>query len=157
MTRITPEDEKRIADAIRAAESKTAGEIFCVMTHASSDYRLVPVAWAAAIALFVPWPLIYFTDLAAWTIYVIELSAFLAATIVFSLPGMRFRIVPQRVKRERAHWEAQRQFAAQGLHRTSARTGALIFVSVAERYVEIVEDMGIADNVSTHVCARAVA
>jgi putative membrane protein len=49
-----PQGEKaRVADAIRAAEAKTSGEIFCVIAQHSSDYRLVPVAWAAALALLV--------------------------------------------------------------------------------------------------------
>src|SRR5262249_29763063 len=52
---------KRIAEAIRAAEEQTAGEIFCVIAHACGDYRLVPIAWAALVALAVPLPLIYLT------------------------------------------------------------------------------------------------
>jgi putative membrane protein len=37
-------DRERIADAIRAAEAKTSGEIFCVIARHASDYRLVPLA-----------------------------------------------------------------------------------------------------------------
>jgi putative membrane protein len=58
---ISDVDKRRIAEAIRAAEEKTAGEIFCVIAHASGDYRLVPIAWAALVALAVPLPLIYLT------------------------------------------------------------------------------------------------
>jgi uncharacterized membrane protein YgcG len=47
---ILPADKERISHAIKAAEAKTAGEIFCILAHRSSDYALVPVAWAAAIA-----------------------------------------------------------------------------------------------------------
>jgi putative membrane protein len=154
--RIGPDDEKRITDAIRAAEKKTAGEIFCVMTQASSDYRLVPVAWAAIVALFVPLPLLYFTSLSATMIYVFQLIAFLVVVFVFLQPTVRFFIVPRRVLHDRASVEAQRQFAAHGLHRTEARTGVLIFVSVAERHVEVVADVGIAAKVSQEVWDRAV-
>ena len=48
---ISDVDKLRIAGAIRAAEEKTAGEIFCVIAHACGDYRLVPIAWAALVAL----------------------------------------------------------------------------------------------------------
>ena len=58
---ISQNDKERITDAIRQAEAKTSGEIFCVLAQHASDYRLVPVAWAAVIALAVPWPLIHFT------------------------------------------------------------------------------------------------
>ena len=153
---IAPDDQKRITEAIRAAEKKTSGEIFCVMTQASSDYRLVPVAWAAIIALFVPLPLLFFTNIASTTIYLFQLIAFLMVTLVLLLPTVRFLMVPRRVLRDRASLEAKRQFAAHGLHRTEARTGVLIFVSVAERHVEVVADVGIAAKVSQEVWDYAV-
>ena len=153
---ITDSDKARIAEAIRAAEAKTAGEIFCVIAQHSSDYRLVPIAWAAVIALVVPLPLIYLTAWSASAIYILQLIAFLAAAIGLSQPRIRFHVVPRRAKHDRAHAEAMRQFWAQGLHKTQARTGVLIFASVAERYAEIVADAGINEKVTPEVWARAI-
>ena len=153
---ITDSDKARIAEAIRAAEAKTAGEIFCVIARHSSDYRLVPVAWAAVIALVVPLPLIYLTAWSASAIYILQLVAFLAAAIGLSQPGIRFHIVPRRTKHDRAHAEAMRQFWAQGLHKTEHRTGVLIFASAAERYAEIVADAGINEKVMPEAWARAI-
>ena len=127
---ISQVDKDRIADAITKAEAKTSGEIFCVIARHSSDYRLVPVAWAAAVALAVPAPLIYLTLWPASLIYLIQLVVFIAAAAGLSLPGIRFHVVPRRTKHERAHVEAMRQFFAQGLHQTENRTGVLIFASV---------------------------
>jgi putative membrane protein len=154
--RLAPEDEKRIAEAIRAAEQKTSGEIFCVMAVASSNYRFVPIARAALVALAVPLPLFYFTPLWAEQIYFVQLATFLACAILFSLPGLRFALVPRWIKRDRANVEAKRQFAAHGLHLTQLRTGVLIFASIAERYVEIIADSGINDKVSPEVWDKAV-
>ena len=47
-------DHKRIARAIAQAESKTTGEIFCVLAHEVSRYREVPLVWAALAALLLP-------------------------------------------------------------------------------------------------------
>ena len=58
---ISQSDKTRVADAIRAAEVRTAGEIFCVIAKHSSDYRLVPIAWAATLALLIPLPLVALT------------------------------------------------------------------------------------------------
>jgi putative membrane protein len=140
---ISDVDKRRIAEAIRAAEEKTAGEIFCVIAHACGDYRLVPIAWAALVALAVPLPLIYLTARPAGIIYLLQLAAFMAVALVLSLPIVRFRIVPKRRLWGRAHAEAMHQFLAQGIHLTEHRTGVLIFASVAERYAEIVADNGI--------------
>jgi putative membrane protein len=154
--KFTPEDEKRIAEAIRAAEQKTSGEIFCVMAAASSNYRFVPIARAALIALAVPLPLFYFTSLWAEQIYFVQIAVFAACAMLFSLPGLRLALVPRWIKRDRASVEAKRQFAARGLHLTSQRTGVLIFASIAERHVEIVADSGINDKVAPEVWDKAV-
>jgi putative membrane protein len=153
---LTPEDEKRIAEAIRAAEQKTSGEIFCVMAAASSNYSFVRIARAALIALAVPLPLFYFTPLWAEQIYFVQIAVFVVCAILFSLPGLRFALVPRWIKRDRASFEAKRQFAAHGLHLVEQRTGVLIFASIAERHVEIVADTGINAKVSPEVWDRAV-
>jgi putative membrane protein len=154
---ISEADRARITDAIRAAEAKTSGEIFCVIARHASDYRLVPLAWAAVLALVVPAPLIFLTLWPALVIYVVQLAAFIAAALVLSLPPIRFRIVPRSALHRRAHAAAMRQFFAHGLHQTENRTGVLIFASVAERYAEIIADAGINAKVTPQVWDKAIA
>src|SRR5262249_25521931 len=110
---ISDVDKRRLAEAIRAAEEKTAGEIFCVIAHACGNYRLVPIAWAALVALAVPLPLIFLTARPAGIIYLLQLAAFIVAALVLSLPMIRFRIVPERRLWGRVHAEAMHQFLAQ--------------------------------------------
>ena len=150
-------DKARVSAAIRKAESLTAGEIFCVIAHQSSDYRLVPVAWAAALALFVPLPFLYLTNGSGPVIYLFQIFSFIIGAIALSHPGIRFHIVPRRARHDRAHSEAMRQFFMRGIDRTENRTGVLIFASEAERYVEVVADAGINDKVATGVWDEAVA
>jgi putative membrane protein len=154
---ITDADKARIAEAIRQAEQNTSGEIFCVIARHSSDYRLVPLAWAALVALVTPLPLVYLTAWSPVMIYIAQLGVFIVAAIGLSLPAIRFRVVPQRAKHDRAHAEAVRQFLAQGLDRTENRTGVLIFASAAEHYAEIVADTGIDGKVTPQVWESAIA
>ena len=109
---ISQADNQRIAAAIRAAEVKTSGEIYCVMAHACDGYHLVPIAWAALLAFAVPWPLIHFTRWPAGIIYLVQLAAFIAVALLLSLPMIRFRIVPKRRLHGRAHVVAMQQFLA---------------------------------------------
>jgi putative membrane protein len=153
---ITDSEKARVTAAIRDAESSTAGEIFCVIARHSSDYRLVPVAWAAALALFVPLPFMSLTAWSAPVVYLLQIIAFLLGTFILSQPAIRFRIVPRRARHDRAHAEAMRQFQVQGIDKTEHRTGVLIFASAAERYVEVVADAGINDRVSSDVWDDAV-
>ena len=153
---IAESDKARVSAAIREAEAHTAGEIFCVIARHSSDYRLVPFAWAAAMALFVPLPFLSLTNWSAPVIYLLQLFAFLVGAAALSHPGIRFQIGPRRARRDRAHSEAMRQFFAQGIDKTEHRTGVLIFASATERYVEVIADAGINDRVPAAVWDDAV-
>lgn len=154
---ISDAEKARVVEAIRVAETQTSGEIFCVIAHSSSSYRLVPIAWAALLALLIPLPLIYLTKLPVGVIYLAQLAVFAVAAALLSIPAIRFRIVPRRAMHDRAHVEAMRQFLGQGLHLTAQRTGVLIFVSVAEHYAEIVADEGINAKVAFEVWQEAIA
>ncbi len=154
---ISDADRKRISATIAAAERNTSGEIFCVVARQSGDYRLVPIVWAAALALLVPLPLVFLTFMPAKLIYVIQLLVFIFAAFLLSLPWILFRIVPRRKMHQQAHAEAIRQFIAQGLQKTEERTGVLIFASEAEHYAEIIADAGINAKVGPEVWDGAVA
>jgi putative membrane protein len=154
---ISQVDKQRITDAIREAERKTSGELFCVIAHRASNYPMIPIAWAAAFALLVPAPLLYLTLWPASVIYLLQLIVFVALAIGLSQPSIRFKFVPRRAKHDRAHRLAMSQFFAQGLHNTEKRTGVLIFASAAERYAEIVADAGINAKVAPQVWDKAVA
>ena len=63
--------------------------------------------------------------------------------LLWPFPALRIRLVPRRLRYRHAHDNALKQFLARNVHITAARTGVLIFVSLAERYAEIVADAGI--------------
>lgn len=144
---LSREDHETISAAIHAAESRTNGQIVCVLAHASSDYAHVPVLWASVLALLSPWPLIYFTPWSVQRIFLIQLAIFVVASFVLSLMPLRFALVPPAVRRARAHHAALEQFVIRRVAHTKNRTGVLIFVSLAERYARIIADEGIAQKV----------
>jgi len=150
-------ERARVREAIAAAETTTAGEIFVVVARVSDDYRLVPVLWATLAALIAPLPLILLTLWPAMTIYLVQLAVFVVLAILLSLPPVHILTVPRSVQRARAHDRAIEQFLAHGLQMTEERTGALIFVSLAERHAEIVADAGIAAKVPQAVWEKAIA
>lgn len=144
---ITQADHDRIAAAIRAAEARTSGEITVVVAQASSGYSAFAFAWATLGALAVPWILLVASELSAHRIYVAQLAVFVALFALFSIPAARRAVVPRRVRRATAHRAAMEQFVLRGVTRTRDRTGVLIYCSIAEHYVRIVADDGVAERV----------
>jgi putative membrane protein len=143
MVLVTEDDQKRVADAITEAERGTAGEIVAMIAPESAGYLYVPFLWAALVALIVPLPFVFWTWWPIQHIYVMQIVVFMVLVAVLSPKPIRLALVPRRVKEARAHRRAVEQFLAQNLHTTVGRTGVLIFVSVAERYAEIIADSAI--------------
>lgn len=140
---ITTADEKRISAAIAEAERTTSGEIVCVIAGESDSYLYAPFMWAALVALLIPWPFIYLTWWPVQWIYALQLLVFLVLLAALFPRTVRVKLIPQSLQRTRAHRRAVEQFLVQNLHTTDGRTGVLIFISVAERYVEILADKSI--------------
>lgn len=142
MTFLTADDKQRISDAIRAVEARTSGELVTVIARESANYSHIPLLWAALVALLLPVPLLL-AGLGTAHIFELQWAAFIALALLLQLPSIKMAVTPARVKRAYAQRYAREQFFAQGLHRTAERTGVLIFVSVAEHYVEVIADEGI--------------
>ncbi|MCW9029994.1 MAG: TPM domain-containing protein [Gammaproteobacteria bacterium] len=148
MTFLTEINKQKISDAIKEAESKSDGEIVTVIAQQSDTYIYLPLLWASVIALSVPMliTLLSLTELTAYN-YSIQLITFILLSLLFRFRPIQMRLIPKRVKNQRCHRMAMEQFFLNNIHHTDKRTGILIFVSVAEHYVEIIADKGINDVV----------
>lgn len=148
MAFLSDTDRQRIAAAIKQAENATSGELVTVIARASDTYLFIPTLWAAMAALLVPLPLILLGDpLSVWNAYAVQLGVFVLLVAAFRWRPICMLLIPKRVQQARAARLAREQFFEQGLYRTEGRTGVLIFVSIAEHYVEILADKGINDKV----------
>ncbi|MBD3669439.1 MAG: TPM domain-containing protein [Gammaproteobacteria bacterium] len=127
-------------------ESRTSGELVAVIAHRSDDYLYIPVLWAALSALIVPGPLLFF-DVTGVSFSVLQVATFLIAAALLRWPVLKMRFIPREVKRRRAALMAKEQFLEQNLHHTAQRNGILIYISVAEHYVELIADKGVNDVV----------
>jgi putative membrane protein len=155
---LTDHDRQRIADAITATERTTSGELVAVVAQAADDYRYIPLLWPALAALLLPAILLTIAPrMSAWTLHLAQATTFVVLALLAHLPAVRIALVPDSIKRRRAGRLAREQFFEQRLHLTRARTGVLIFVSVAEHYVEIIADEGINALVPPGTWDKAVA
>ncbi|MGO4711386.1 TPM domain-containing protein [Bradyrhizobium sp. 2TAF24] len=144
---LSEHDRDRIGQAIRAAEAQTSGEIVCVLARMSADATALPVFLAAVVALALPWLLIAVTALPVQRILVLQIALFILLMLVLCIPRVRVALMPRRARRAVAHRVAMEQFVIRGIARKTDRSGVLIFVSLAEHYVRIIADDGIAAKV----------
>lgn len=141
---LSEHDKRRISTAIANFEKRTSGELVGIIANSSDDYSYIPILWAALTALILPafyltfaWPIEYFR------VYEIQMAVFAALALLFSWVPIKFSLVPRKVKQTRAARLARQEFLTLGLHSTKNRAAVLIFVSLAEHYIEILADEGI--------------
>ncbi len=153
MAMMSADGHKAVSKAIREAERHTDGEIYAVIARRSDDY-FAPAAFAVSLAAILGAFIValgmhqYWVMVDAWTFMTAFALAYLAvlALLIFA-PSLSRRLVPRGALAKRAHQNAVGQFLARNIHSTKARTGVLLFVSVDERYAEVVAD----DAINAHV------
>ncbi|WP_313089343.1 TPM domain-containing protein [Pseudomonas sp.] len=158
MTLLTEPELQQVAEAIERVERDTDAELVTVLAAQADDYRYIPLLWSSLLALLLPGALLFFTGwLAAWQLLLVQWLTFIVLAAIFRIPSLTSRLIPRTVRHWRACNLARRQFIELNLHHTAAGTGMLIFVSEAERYVEILVDRGISSRIDDAVWQSVVA
>lgn len=158
MALLTESEQRQVADAIARVEKETDAELVTVLAAQADDYAHISLLWAALIALILPGGLNFFGGwLDAAHLLLAQWLAFILCGLLFRIPGITTRLIPRPVRLWRAGNLARRQFLELNLHRTEAETGILIFVSEAERYVEILVDRGISSRLDDSTWASIIA
>ena len=159
---VSKADRHWVIAAIKLAETQTSGEIIVVAAKQSDDYVHVPIHIAAGTALAVPFVLPWLARLfpwatvSLWWVFAIQLLVFIGVALVLSHNWFRYLVTPRKLMHKYAHRNAATQFLAFNTHGTGGRTGVLIFVSLLERYVEIIGDTAIATQVKREDWQRIV-
>jgi len=151
MTLLSESELQQVAEAIERVERSTDAELVTVLAAQADDYHYIPLLWAGLIALLLPGALLFFSGwLDAWQLLLVQWATFIVLAVLFRMPALTSHLVPRSVRNWRACNLARRQFIEQNLHHTTGDTGMLIFVSEAERYVEILVDRGISSRIDNN-------
>jgi putative membrane protein len=136
-----PAERERIDAAVAAIKHETSADLYVVVTRVSDRYPLYPIIWAsigaitlgALISLFRP-------ETASRIVIEFQLCFLIVMTLLLDWLPLRLSIVPQRVKHAHAWQLAHREFNAHTIANPNQRHRILLFVSLGERYVEIIAD-----------------
>lgn len=155
-------EHEAIRTAIKKGEKKTSAEIFAVLAKRSDDYRYVAMCffgfWIFVASVFLALLLGYYTISVSLLHFVTaQLLAFICGYLILRwFPNLAIMFTPLRIKHHRAHLNGIKQFMAHGIHNTKGRTGVLIFVSLEERYAEILVDGEIEKNIGREFWLESV-
>jgi putative membrane protein len=174
---LTPADHARISAAVHEAELRSDGEIVTIVARQSDAYHDVGLHWAIAasvlvlaaaatvpafaerlfIALLGGWmhalPLRLFLTMLLGAM----ILTFLAVRYLLALRLLRMAMTPRATRARRVRRRAVALFRATVESRTRARTGVLIYLSLAEHQAELVADAAINDRVDPGAWGAAMA
>jgi putative membrane protein len=169
-------DRIRIGEAVTAAEANSDGEIVTVVAEQSDSYNDVVLLWAVlvlflavAVAAAIPGRLILLLDMVAggwdtWTpgeliaiLLVVLAVKFLVARWIFGLKPIRLALTPHGTKARRVRRRGLLLFRLATENRTRARTGVLLYLSLAEHRAEIIADAAINAKVTPETWGAAMA
>lgn len=139
--RLSAEEKSRIQTAVAAAEARTHVHVAVSIVPASDRYALFPTGLGALAALVaggiiaLGWPRFPLREA-----FAIEVAVFIVFSTLLDWWPLRMRVVPPNIRRRHAQALAHREFAARILASTERMGGVLFFVSLGERYAEIIAD-----------------
>ena len=141
-------DRNRIEAAVTALEAKSSAELAVAVARQSHDYGAYPFLWSAAAGLFAGGLLaVGWSDARAIDVILIEGIVFVLSYLVLHFTGLGVALIPKRLKSSHARRLAAAEFATLVAQRTTGRSGMLLFVSLAERHVEILVDRAIDEKI----------
>ena len=136
---LSTDDRARVHAATRAAEARTHARFAVSAIHVSDRYALYPVIYGAVAGMLVLGALAIFWPAANLRIgFTLAAGTFVILSLLLELLPLRLLLVPKHIKHHHAHDFAHREFAAHILAPDERKPGIVFFVSLGERYVEIV-------------------
>jgi len=138
---LTTIERERIDAAMKTAGDRTSADFALIIVPLSDRYALYPPLWAAIIALSVTGIVALLRPgYSIQTGFIINGALFIALALMLDWMPLRMRLVPAEVKRTHARALAHREFAVRIVAPGTRRTGVMFFVSIGERYAEILAD-----------------
>lgn len=149
MARLLSESDTRaIAEHVAVAERRTAGEIVVVITERSGEYGTERAAFGLVVTLLTAIALyLLLPHVSGLWILTAQAPLWLLLWWVTGQAGVLHRIVPRAEQEAQVQARAKQLFIDEGVTETRDRSGVLLFLSEAERRIELLADRGIHERV----------
>lgn len=141
----TEDARARVRAAIAEVESRTSAEVVVAVRRSSADYRAADLLFGSVVA-FASLLVLLFADTEfpiEWMPLDVALAYGLGVVVSANLWGIKRVLVRPSKLREAVRIAARAAFVDLGITKTSGRNGILVFVSMLERRVEVVADVGV--------------
>ncbi|MDD5549491.1 MAG: TPM domain-containing protein [Sulfurovaceae bacterium] len=157
MKNINKQMKLDIEKAIAKVEEKSSCELVAVITQKSGNYSFIALLIASMLTLMLPaFILIYRPFVDALLVYQIQIVFFVLVFLLLSIENILILFLPKSILNKKAKLKAFETFNILGLQKTSNHQAVMIYVSVYERYVQILTDSGVNSQIDNDVWQNTV-
>ena len=137
---LTAATRKSLRDAIASIEAASSAELVIAIRGRARQVAAPAIAIGIAVAV-ATLALALTTALAPWQILLLPIAAGGIGAAIAQLAPVERLLVSPAVRRAQVATAAHAAFYERGVHRSSRRTGVLVFVALHEQVVELVGDL----------------
>ncbi|MDD5360294.1 MAG: TPM domain-containing protein [Sulfurovaceae bacterium] len=157
MKNINKQMKLDIEKAIAKVEEKSSCELVAVITQKSGNYSFIALLIVSILTLMLPaFILLYRPFVDALLVYQIQIVFFVIVFLLLSIENILIWFLPKSILQKKAKLKAFETFNILGLQKTSNHQAVMIYVSVYERYVQILTDSGINSQIDNDVWQNTV-
>lgn len=145
---LTEAQQASLNEAIVQFEHNTSAELVIMIAEASNDYTDVAVVWSLIFASLCTWGLwwghVLHSFPALWISQTVMLAFSFLVIQEFKLSVM---LAPRTVQQKRASFAATAYYSLHHITHTKGRSGVLLYLSLKERYAQILADHSVNQHV----------
>lgn len=143
------ENEKNeISKEIENLEKQSSAELVAVITKQSSSYKFETILVSILFTLFISILILLIDTISPIKMFQWQIMSFIFSYfILYKFETILFRILSKKYKYEKASEYANKQFLNLGLQTTKTKQAIMFFVSIDEKYVEIITDSAIKEKI----------
>uniref|UniRef100_UPI0040471BF1 TPM domain-containing protein n=1 Tax=Aliarcobacter sp. TaxID=2321116 RepID=UPI0040471BF1 len=146
---LNEKEKNEISKKIENLEKESSAELVAVITKKSDDYRFISSLFIICSIFIVSFISLFLFEITTFQLVQIQLLTFLILYFLFEkFDNLILSFLPKSYKKQKASRNANEQFLNLRLNRTKTNQGIMFFVSIDEKYVEIIADKTISEKIS---------
>lgn len=141
----TQDAKARVSATIKEIEAQTSAEVVVAVRHESGVYRAADYLFGALAALSTLAFMLFSRRVfpIRWFPADVTVAFVVGVFVCANFPLLRRLLTPGKQMKENVHAAACAAFIKMGVSRTTGRNGILVFVSLFEKKIEVLPDIGV--------------
>jgi len=154
---LNQQEKALISKEIEELEKQSSAELVAVVTQKSAKYRFQGLLVNIMIVAILSFILTFLSDISAMSLFQTQVLLFIFLYFLFERYDILvIKLLPKTYKYSLANEYAQEQFYNLGLNRTKTNQALMFFVSLEEKYVEIISDETIKSKIPDEYWQKVV-